>query len=84
MARLSMTTLKTSAKLKVVIVCLKRQLYYHYKNWKEESGSCAAVLIRPAKPASSTAKIIPVGLHSGRSGDSQTSHARMRLDDRKR
>lgn len=84
MATLSMTTLKTSPKLKVLIVCLKQQLYYHYKNWKQEIGSCAAVLIRLAKPASSTAKIIPVGLHAGRSGDSQSSHARVRLDDRKR
>lgn len=79
-----MTTLKTSPKLKVLIICLKRQLYYHYKNWKQEIGSCAAVLIRLAKPASSTAKIIPVGLHSACWEDSQSSHARMRLDDRKR
>lgn len=65
-----MTTLKTCPK--------------QYKNWKQEIGSCAAVLIRLAKPASSTAKIIPVGLHSGRSGDSQSLHACVSLDDRKR
>lgn len=54
-----MTTLKTSPKLKVLIVGLKRQLDYHYKNWKQEIGSWAAVLIRLAKPASSNCQNNP-------------------------